>query len=410
MPKSSPSVEKALTRLQGLARRPTTASGRPAMRIGVPEDLRRPGIDTLLLSPGERDAFETAHTALGQDLRFEHLRPDSATDALRRFVCLSFLERRVDHVAGFVQEHARELMQRTCFFPVDDLSVEAKTDLFGVRLLPGVAVSPPPAAFWPTIDVGSRAVVAVGCAGTSHDQMALRARDVAERALRCLRAALREDRWTLDSQLRFRLGRERWFDDGAWGLSSHPGRASELELDARALKQLALHEFARLPVVPETDVERRAERALQWFEQSQLAVDPLQELLYLFFALEAILGDRSEALKASKLAIRRAMLGLAVRGSFAHPARAYILYDEVRSAAVHGEQPPRISSKEVDAFAWDVRCAIREFFSYAREQGFAKRAEVRSALEADSRRTEIESSLMAEDSRLWGKILGERAG
>jgi Zn-dependent alcohol dehydrogenase len=46
------------------------------------------------------------------------------------------------------------------------------------------------------------------------------------------------------------------------------------------------------------DVERRANTALRWFEQAQLAGDPLMEVLFCFTALEAILGDTSEGLKA----------------------------------------------------------------------------------------------------------------
>jgi hypothetical protein len=103
---------------------------------------------------------------------------------------------------------------------------------------------------------------------------------------------------------------------------------------------------------------------LGWFERSQLATDSLIELLYLFVALEAILGDTSEGLKAPALAIWRAMLGLAASGSFAHPARVYVLYDAVRSAAVHGEQPPEVSPEDVNRFAGDVRRAINEFLGY----------------------------------------------
>lgn len=397
------SLEQALGKLQQLARRPATASDTSVASVRLPEDLQRPGLDTLLLLPVEQAAMRAAHTLLEQDLRFEHLRPEAAADAVRRFVCLAYVERTKDHVPGFVNAHARELMQRTCFFPVDHLTAEAEVEMFGVRLLPTDVGTPSPQTFWPTFELGSRAIVAVRCAGTSHDRMAMRARTVAERALRLLRAALREDRWIHDSQLRFRLGSERWFDDEAWAVSSPLERASSLQLDARALEGLSLHEFSRLPDAPKTDVERRVEHSLTWFEQSQLSVDPLHELLFLFFALEAILGDRHEGLKASKLAIRRAMLGLIVRGSFAHPARAYVLYDEVRSAAVHGEHAPRITSPEVDAFAWDVRCAIREFLRCARDRGLTKRAEVRNALDGDSRRAEIEASLLAENPRLWGK-------
>ncbi len=60
--------------------------------------------------------------------------------------------------------------------------------------------------------------------------------------------------------------------------------------------------ISTLPASGGTGVEQSANRALEWFERAQLATDPLIELLYLFFALEAILGDTSEGLKGEQLA------------------------------------------------------------------------------------------------------------
>lgn len=137
---------------------------------------------------------------------------------------------------------------------------------------------------------------------------------------------------------------------------------------------------------------------------------PGLDTLLLLPAERAAMGSAQTLLEQDLLAIRRAMLGLVVRGSFAHPARACVLYDEVRSAAAHGEQAPRITSAEVDAFAWDVRCAIREFLRCTRDRGFTRRAEVRNALDRDTRRAEIEASLLAENPRLWGKGARLRAG
>jgi len=85
------------------------------------------------------------------------------------------------------------------------------------------------------------------------------------------------------------------------------------------------------------------------------------ECLYLFFALEAILGDRSEGLKAPALAIRRALLGWLVTSGFSHPSRTFLLYDDLRSAAaVHGEAPPSLPERLSDMFASDVRRALNE--------------------------------------------------
>lgn len=80
---------------------------------------------------------------------------------------------------------------------------------------------------------------------------------------------------------------------------------------------------------------------MRWIEQAFVVGDKqLLELLFCFFALEALLGDKSDGLKAHALAFRRALLGSVVRGHFAHPNRLALLYDKVRPAAVHGSEPP----------------------------------------------------------------------
>ena len=102
--------------------------------------------------------------------------------------------------------------------------------------------------------------------------------------------------------------------------TSPPDEGWDLELDDQLLRHATSQEISTLPRVPGNDVERRLDLALRWFERGQLAADPLEELLYLFFALEAILGDKSEGLKAPALAVRRAILGLVTRDGFIHPA------------------------------------------------------------------------------------------
>jgi hypothetical protein len=246
-------------------------------------------------------------------------------------------------------------------------------------------------------------VIEVEVQGTSHTKMSERAIRVAERALRILRAGLRADHWVADRQLRFRLGTNVWFDDGPSGWKAAPGQGWELALDDELVDLAAGQPIASLPIASETDVERRADLALRWFERSQLAEDVDMELLYLFFALESILGDKSEGLKAPGLAIRRAMLGLLTTGHFAHPNRINFLYDQVRSAAVHGEDAPAVEREEVDRFSWDTRVAINEFLEFASARGLQKRASVRRALDGDERRNEIVSSLVAESPKLWAR-------
>jgi hypothetical protein len=143
-----------------------------------------------------------------------------------------------------------------------------------------------------------------------------------------------------DTRLRFRLGSTAWLDDDSttWTYLDVEG----LQISDEPFRALASSQpISTLPYVPRNDAERHGALALRWFEKAQLEDDPVSKLLYLFFALEAILGDRSGALKGANLAVRRAMLSLLTTGQFVpiHPARAFFLYEEVRSAAVHREEP-----------------------------------------------------------------------
>jgi hypothetical protein len=348
-------VERALTKLQALIRSPPTGGEEVVMTGAVPEDLQSEDFKAIGLPLEESTALEDARSLLSADLRFEYLKDHDVDRITWRFVCRAHLQRRGDLVSDFVEEHAREPMDRTCFFPIELLTIKEEAALYGVRLMPPDAVERPPALFGhdPGPTIGS--IIAIECTGTDYGKMSLRARAVAERALRLLRATFREERWMPDRQLRFRLGAVVWFDDSIRaGWTSPPEEGWELELDDALLRHATSQQISTLPAEASNDVESRVERALEWFERGQLAVEPIVKLLYLFSALEAILGDKSEKLKAPALAVRRAMLGLLTSGGFTHPNRTYLLYDEVRSYAIHGEAPRAISQREVDAFAWNT--------------------------------------------------------
>jgi hypothetical protein len=173
---------------------------------------------------------------------------------------------------------------------------------------------------------------------------------------------------------------EPWFSDGLSGFKVGPDEGWGFELDLAGLESVAA-----MPV----EVERCARRALEWFEQSQLAVDPLMEILLLTFALETILGRKSDKLKGRRLAIRRAVLSHRTRGNFAHPLRFYLVYDKIRSVAVHGGEPPLVDDDLVQTVAWDVRGAINEFLKFARGGDYVKRGPILTALDNDRDATEI---------------------
>lgn len=397
----SPTVERALGELQRLVRRPPKVTPpRMVMSGRVPVDLQSSDCRMIGLCDEERGALERLRSLLPHDLRFEHLEDRNADEATWRFVCLAHLQCG-DHVGEFVAQYARDPIDRTCFLPLELLTVSEELELLGVRLLPPSVVTPPEPFFGPGPTPNTGSAVAVPARGTNYTKMSLRARATAEHALRVLRTALPADRETGHRQLRFRLGTSVWFDDGAGGWTAAPDQGFELGLGTGLPDEVTSQAIWSLPAVPKTDVERRASLALRWFEQAQLNVDPVVKLLHLFFALEAILGDRSEGLKAPRLALRRATLGLLTTGSFTHPARTYLLYDEVRSAAVHGEEAPAIDQREAERFSWDVREAINEFLGFAQSRKLLKRSRIRAALDADEHQQSIADALRTEDPQLW---------
>jgi hypothetical protein len=408
MAKRASTVKEALKELRLAIRSPSSEEPLGDWRSGeVPEDLQTQPGQWLRLSGVEFRAFEAVRPLLCDDLRFEHMEDSAMTDAMWRFACLCELQPDGDHVAGFVAVHAIEPTDHICFFPVESLTVAAEVEMFGVQFLRADAVDVPASPFWPDPKATMGSAIAVACRGTNYNRMRERARPVAEHALRLLRVSLRQHMVIHERQLRFRLGEFAWFDNRINGWELHPERAWPVELNADLVELVASQAISTLTQVPNTDVERRANLALAWIERAQLAIDPMVELLYLFFALEAMLGDKAERLKGASLALRRATLGAVMRDQFRHPLQTFALYEEVRSAAVHGEQPPaELTDKEVSAFAWDVRHCVNEFVEYAHDQGFTKRAQVRKALDAHEKRALLIDGLRSSDPKNWDKYFG----
>lgn len=141
---------------------------------------------------------------------------------------------------------------------------------------------------------------------------------------------------------------------------------------------------------------------MRWADRALLTPDPLVRLLYLFFALEALVGDRAATEKARRITFRRAMLAHAVRGGFRNPHVTYAFYDDVRSAAVHGNSPPEISTDDVKALASDVRRGINEVLEFAVSIEARRHSQVVHALDTHSDAPALLSGLQKTDRRgVW---------
>jgi hypothetical protein len=353
----------------------------------VPEDLAE-GMQ-LNLTRDQDSALLRAQEALLSDPALEHL-ANQAADRVWYFACQGALAKKVDFVGPFVAEHFKEPEARTVFVTVEHLKVSSPHEFLGVRFLPVDSAEIPagrgPARLLIDPQVGS--VAAVEVFGTDVERMVERARGRVAHVLRLLRIALREHHSINDRQLRFRLGRSHSAVD-FMGVQTQPEAGWGLELRAELIDLAHQVEVTRLPFQPVTDVEQKADLATRWMERAWLTGEPLVALLFLFFALEALLGLVSDKRKAEPLAFRQTMLSHIVTGGFTNPNTTFFLYEKVRSAAVHGEDAPPVDWNLVQSFAITVRWTLSNYLRFAREQGFIRRGQIIRAIEEHPDRSEL---------------------
>jgi hypothetical protein len=285
------------------------------------------------------------------------------------------------HVDWFIAEHAHEVLDLTCSFTVEHLILDQRRELFGATFIPASDASLPTWIGGAPSPLDS--VIAVATRGTSGLRMMERGKETAEHARRLLRAGLREHRSIVDDQLRFRLGTHYWFTlngEPRAGWQRRPGEPITFQLNDRLIELAMSSPVADLRQRSPNDVERRANRALAWWERSFSATDPIIKVVFLFAALEAILGNRSEGIKSDDLAMHRAALSEALDHGFSPPDHALSLYEHVRSLAIHGEEAVAVSREEAQTFEWDIRHAINEYLRFARKSNLTKRKQVRAEL------------------------------
>ena len=295
----------------------------------MPGDIATEDFKWLCLEPDEEQAYQLAQSVILGDPRFEYLEQREAADALWRFVCQCHADRSHDHVAPFIAERAREVLELTCYLPVEHLKVETETSIAGLRLLAG------------------------------------------------------------------------------WALRR--GTAYPLNLEASSIELAHSQLVEARPLAPRNKLERKANLAARWMERAMLATEPLDSLLYLFFALESLLGDTGEGQKAGLVALRRAVLSQATGQGFTHPSRTYWLYEKVRSAAVHGSEPPDVSEADVRLFAGDVRVALDEYLRYGQEQGFTRQSQLVAALDSHPDRPGLIEWIRENGGDMWNQYLDKIA-
>lgn len=371
------------------------------MTMRLPADLASDDAQTLCFLRDEVEAADKAVAALLDDVRFEHL--DRAEDAVRRFMAECWADRSTDHVPLFVASHNAEVRKATCYIPVEFLSVTSVKEFPGVRLLPvdDPQIPRPTPGF--SLEKPTGCVAAVEVEGTSLAKMADRARDRVRFLLRAVRIA--ESGRVHDFQLRFRIGIGYAFDDRLQGWNRRSDDAYELTLTEQGVKELFGQPALSVPMSGRSDVEEKAALAMDWMERACLTGDNLIAMLYRFFALEALLGDKSEGLKAHGLAFREMMLSHIVEGGFRHPNATFFYYDQIRSVAVHGGQAPDVPKDAAAQFEWAVRDALCNYLALARQQGFTKRGKLLQFLSQHPDKPELLTWIRDYGGPDWNKFL-----
>lgn len=380
-PAEPASVEEALTDLQRLMRLDTAAdasdlTGEVRQLVTLEGHAEQRG---LKLTVEESRALRTAERSAIADLRFEHL-ASKTKDVVWAFASRCYLQRGVDHVPAFLSGHARELTHEICFIPIEYLEVSEEMEVFGLRLLPLDDPRIPQHNRVYNVAPPAGSVAAVETVGTSRDAMTDRARDYVDHRLRLLRIALRAHMAIVDRQLRFRASESYSYGDQASGWRDRGERGYKLELDASLIALADSQPIAQLVDGPHTDLEDKIDLALRWLERAWFTTDPLVAMLYLFFAMEAILGSSSSRNIAHGLAFRQTILAVATGEAFTNPNETFFLYSQVRNAAVHGDRPPPVDWDLVRSFAVTVRWTLDHYVTLAQERDFTTRSELLDAL------------------------------
>jgi hypothetical protein len=341
----------------------------------IPPDLATPTAGSVSLTSECRAVFEETEVIVQEDLALEHL-GSRTKDALWRLVCEAEL-RQSDGtlVSQFVDRHDREPTAQTYLFTVLYMSINEPFTVADVEFLPRGAQQV--AEFEELLSDPDMCAIA-RCTGTGTDQQktAQRARERAERALRILRVAATGQGH--ERQLKFGLGERfavREFPrHPGWRLG--PDKAWPITFPPATVEKLLAQPIAQLGQGGASKFELRATTALEWLDRARFTDTPVDRILYQFFALEAILGDKSEGEKGSKIAFRRAMLDHLLTGSFINPSITLALYADVRSVAVHGGDVPSIEASAAKARNRDVWSAINQTLDLAGRIGATSREQL----------------------------------
>lgn len=338
---------------------------------------------------------------LAKDLRFEQLDSKQINHAMQWFVAASYVKH-PNLVRSFLDKFAEEIEAVTAWFGVTHLGVE--TDL----RVGDVMITPIPddlsARSDPEWDLRTRSIATTIVGGSNRGKMLLRARRVVRFALSVLRAALTEtyDRYD-DSQLRFDLADVCGFIDEESHWRQYRGSShADLTLPADAIASFKAERLGLDGVSKK--IRDKLAIAFGWHDRARETDDLLVRALFLFFGLEALLGDKSEGLKSQSLAFAEALVSLTEDGSFRHPSDLHFLYDEIRSRAVHGSRDFEVTDRDVNFLDEGVTRTIQNFISIVVREKISSVSKFQNWLRVHSRGADLLAVLKEEDPENWSKF------
>ena len=399
-------AKKALKELQQLVRQKKGKDAVVAEQRQITGDTPEDEPQIVSLTSEQVAAIRKAKEVLEADLGFEYmLAPEND---LWVFAGRCLADRVADHSGEFIRQHAWDLIEATCCFPVEFLTVTTESRIGDIRLLP---LDHPDVAEARPVLTGAAAaigcVAAVTVRGTSAERMAARGRPVVRRALQALRVAMRESPGYRVEQLRFRLAPGYVFtkrEAMAWSVPPDVAWDNTLPED---LSEILSRPVARLAISAEKKVEKKALVALDWMERAYLTGDRLVKMLYLFFAMESLLGDTAEGLKSHPLAYRQMMLSHIVMGGFRNPNVTLTMYVKIRNAAVHGEELPEVDEQTVGQFEWAVRDVLNQYLELAQREEFRSRSQLTKFLDTHPDRPKMLDWLRQNGAPEWAIYTGD---
>ena len=332
----------------------------------------------------ENRAIARLAQSLAVDLRFEHL--EDPRGAVLDLLAFALSDPASPHVVWFMATHAHQPTDWTFCLPVSHLKIDVPWDLFGVRLVP-LNSAELPARLVTTLEVPVGSVLIVSTTGSSRDRALDRARAKANRALRLLRTALREDNGIVDKQLRFRLDGSFFTGDGLEGVTAPADRAVVLGPIDTLTPLVEAQPLWALGTGARNDLERSVERTAEWLERAMLEVDPTVQSLFAFFGLEGLIGDGLGTKKGAGVAFRLMMLQHLVDGGFPEPAQVALLYKDVRNAAVHDGATSVATKDEAWHLLWVTRLAMNQALQLAAEENLDTGKKLGRLLDGHSDRT-----------------------